>query len=77
MEYPLSGRSQTEQFQAREALRHALSKLGIPAPVATMKMSKVCWSQFIGIMAVYAKDGRLEEARRLHDELDGLGRFYD
>ena len=70
VEYPSIVRSQTAKFQAREALRYKLSKLDIPSPISTMTVSDVRWHEFISIMSVYAKDGRLKEARRLYNELD-------
>ena len=70
VEDPFICRSQTAKFQAREALRHELSKLDIPAPIPTMAVSDERWHKFISIMSVFAKDGRLGEAMRLYNELD-------
>ncbi len=77
VEYRLTGRSQTEKFQAREALRYKLSNLDIPSPISTMVVRDMRWHQFISIMSVYIKDGRLEEAKRLHDNLDSSNSLYD
>ena len=70
-------RSKQEKSEAREAIRFALSKLDIPAPYADKIKRDVRWETFVGIMSVYAKDGRLEEARKLHDELHSLNCLYD